>query len=116
MDSLSTILSSVRLGSTAISCAHLGAPWSVRTEGAPAGIFHAMLEGSGWLVADGLGDPVYLDQGDVVVLPGGGPHTICDDLQTPPARIRDLRLTRGQNGVGTLHHGGKLSHIARPWV
>lgn len=106
MDSLSAILDSVRLASTAISCAHLGAPWSIRTEGAPAGVFHAVLEGSAWIDAGSAGPPLRLAQGDVVVIPSGGPHTLCDELSTPEVAIRDLPLKRGQNGVGVLRHGG----------
>ncbi len=106
MDSLSSILDSVRLASTAISCAHFTAPWSVRTEGAPAGIFHAILEGAAWIDAGGANPPIRLERGDVVVLPAGGPHTLCDDLTTPPVPIRELAAKRLQNGVGVLRHGG----------
>lgn len=106
MDSLSTILDSVRLASTAISCATFGAPWAVRTSGAPAGIFHAILEGAAWITADGVSAPVRLGRGDVVVLPSGGPHTIGDDPATPPVAIRDLSARPGHNGVAALRHGG----------
>ncbi|MEZ4299615.1 MAG: AraC family transcriptional regulator [Polyangiaceae bacterium] len=107
MDSLSTILDSVRLASTAISCATFGAPWAVRTVGAPAGIFHAILEGSAWITAEGSAGPVLLRQGDVVVLPSGAGHTIGDAAGTAPVAIGDLETRAGQNGVAMLRHGGK---------
>ena len=107
MDSLSAILGSVRLASTAISSGSFSAPWSVRTEGAPSGIFHAILEGSAWIDADGGPGPVRLSQGDVIVLPGGAPHTLGDDPHTPPVRIRDLPVTRSLGGIGLVKHGGR---------
>src|SRR5690349_20382591 len=87
MDSLSAILGSVRLASTAISSASFTAPWSVHTIGAPCGVFHALLEGSAWIIA-GDQPPVRLAEGDVAVLPTGGAHTLCDDPRTPPVRVR----------------------------
>lgn len=107
MDSLSTILGSVRLASTAISCARFGAPWAVHTEGAPSGIFHAILEGSAWISAGGGQAPLHLVEGDVIVLPSGIAHTIGNDPQTPAVSIRDLSVQRTEGGVGVVHHGGR---------
>ncbi len=107
MDSLSAILGSVRLASTAISCGAFSAPWSVRTEGAPSGIFHAILEGAAWIVADGAPGPVRLEQGDVIVLPAGSPHTIGDDPRTAPVHIRELSIDRSRGGIGLVRHGGR---------
>lgn len=106
MDSLSAILASVRLSSTAISSARFGAPWSVRTTGAPAAIFHAILEGSAFLTADGHA-PRALGPGDIVVLPHGGSHTIGDAPSTPPIPVRDLAGDVSPSGVPRLEHGGR---------
>lgn len=105
MDSLSAILASVRLSSTAISTAHFGAPWAVRTAGAPAAIFHAVLHGSAVISAEGLA-PLPLSSGDIVVLPHGGSHTIGDHPATPPIPVRDLRGEVTPSGVPRLDHGG----------
>lgn len=106
MDSLSTILGSIRLASTAISCARFKAPWAVFTEGAPSGIFHAILEGSAWISAGAGHAPLCLGEGDVIVLPSGMPHTIGDDPNTPAVNIRKLSLVRSESGVGLLDYGG----------
>jgi len=105
MDSLSAILSSVRLSSTAISSADFSAPFGVQTKGAPAAIFHAILEGTAWITVDGHA-PRALGPGDIVVLPHGGPHTIADDPKTPSISVRDLHGDASPSGVPRLKHGG----------
>ncbi|MBK8256079.1 MAG: AraC family transcriptional regulator [Polyangiaceae bacterium] len=106
MDSLSTILDSVRLASAAVSSGHFTSPWAVCTQGAPAGIFHAVLQGSAFIVAEGETEPTLLNTGDVVVLPGGHSHTIASAFPCEPVSVRDLRSTMGDSGLRRVFHGG----------
>ncbi len=89
MDALSAILAVAEPRAAFFSRARLAAPYGVRTEGTASAIFHVVLEGGGWLVPD-RGEPVRLTRGDLVILPHGDGHVICDSPATTPTSIRAL--------------------------
>lgn len=103
MDSLSTILRSIRLRGSVLSLADLSAPWGVATRGAErAAIFHAVLEGRGELRRGAQVVPV--ERGDVVVLTRGDPHELADG---PGTRARPIvEIMRSADPVPTLYVRG----------
>jgi AraC-like DNA-binding protein len=104
-DALSSILRSVRLGSSLISRAKLTAPWGVHSTGGPAAIFHAIVRGQCWIRPEGQSKVTELGSGDVVVLSRGAAHTLFDDPSTPPAPRSALRPR--QDGPSLLlEYGG----------
>ncbi len=94
-DPLSDVLGSLRLSGSLFSRAELDNPWSVSTRGRDGGIFHAVVRGRCWARLAGENEPaVALERGDIVVLPGGHPHVMCDDLRRPSVPISSLPRKR----------------------
>jgi AraC-like DNA-binding protein len=105
MDALSTILGSLRLGSTIVSRTHLTAPWAVESPPGAVAIFHAVVEGRCWARrADD--EPVSLGTGDIVVLTRGDRHVLSSAPRLPPAPVTALRRVRQASGVLDLEFGG----------
>jgi len=89
MDGLTELLRSVQLQATVFSRAECSAPWSVYTKPLPYGIFHAVVEGECVISLQGEKTSIQLQQGDVVFIPHGHPHTMCDALSTHSVHIMD---------------------------
>ncbi len=102
MDVLTSIMKTVRLAGTVFCTAEVEAPWSVHTRGLPSGIFHAVVRGSCTLVLDDDDTPYVLKQGDVVFLPFGDAHVMCDSPSTEPVPIVDMVETKPGQSVGSL--------------
>jgi AraC-like DNA-binding protein len=78
-DVLTDVLEELQLRSIVAGRTTLISPWTLRsTEG--NGAFYAMIEGSCWLEADGLPQPLRLEAGDLLVLPHGRSHCLRDSL------------------------------------
>lgn len=106
MDALTDVLRAVRLGGTVFARAEVCSPWAVHTTGAPTGIFHAIVRGSAICIPAGDAAPIHLAAGDVVLLPHGDGHTMCDSLATPAVPIRE-RITKVEGeDVGQLRIAG----------
>jgi AraC-like DNA-binding protein len=119
-DVLTDILEEVQLRSFVAGRSTLISPWNVRVpEG--DGAFYAITEGSCWLEADGLPQPLRLEAGDLVVLPHGRSHQLRDALGRPgrpatggasggsivaqPAAYQPARPRNGAMGaVGAMNH------------
>jgi AraC-like DNA-binding protein len=106
VDTLSTILRSLRLGSSILSRAHLSAPWAIESPGSSWAIFHTVLEGTCWVRRVVDAEPTQLQVGDVVVLPRGDAHVMSYAPHAPPSPISALRRTSVRGGVAVLEHGG----------
>lgn len=74
------------------------APWGTRFEPFAGAGFHAVLQGSCWLVPLS-GDAVRLGVGDVVFLPHGRGHVLADSPTTPAVRAE---LINPQNPLAAL--------------
>ena len=82
-----------------------GAPWSSRLAGTVTH-FHYVLSGTCWLHVGGMQEPTHLSPGDLVVVPRGRPHTICDSLGTPPTDFFELVSAHRPDGSGAIRAGG----------
>jgi AraC-like DNA-binding protein len=109
MDALTDVLEMCRLEGTVFSRAWLDGPWAVRASQLPHGIFHGVVRGSCWVVPEGH-DPRRLEQGDVVFLPHGTPHVMCDLPGRPARPIFELSEPGVDGGPGRLVIEGEGAH------
>ena len=78
MDVLAEVLSTTRVGAAIYGRVELRPPFAMRFDRVNKAGFHLVQRGSCYLVPAGRGAPLELVQGDVVMLPRGWTHTLCD--------------------------------------
>lgn len=103
MDPLSDVLSLLKPHIDGAGGFDLGAEWSV---GFPehSGIkCYAIVSGHCWLALDSEPEPLFLSQGDCVVLPRGRAFRLTSDLDMPPVPYSKLVFL---NGIRTYNDGG----------
>jgi AraC-like DNA-binding protein len=105
-DALSEMLRTLRIRTTVFCRSDMGAPWGFGVKAHGRAAFHILLEGGCWLEVDGIDQPVRIETGDVVVLPGGPGHRLYSD---PSARLEwlDDILQRTPPVAGRLTYGGR---------
>ncbi|HTQ10225.1 MAG TPA: AraC family transcriptional regulator [Fimbriimonadaceae bacterium] len=102
MDVLSSFLSSVRLASEIYLSVEMSAPWGVAFPDQPdRAIFYVLSRGSCYIEVEGEDGPLPLVGGDLVMLPGGTPHTMKDQPDTPATPVERVLAegTYDENGV-----------------
>ncbi len=82
MDVLADILTVTRLTGHVACHAWCDPPWGLRFDPAPKVWFHVVASGTATLVL-AKGRPLALGPHDVVLLPHGNGHTLCDDPRSP---------------------------------
>jgi AraC-like DNA-binding protein/mannose-6-phosphate isomerase-like protein (cupin superfamily) len=105
-DDLSTMLEAIRVRSVVYCRSELGAPWGFRVAQSPEPKFHLILSGTALLRVD-PDDDVGVAAGDLVLLPQGSGHVMCDGSTS---RVRHLdRILQGHpvDATGTMHYGGR---------
>ena len=108
MDPLSDILSKLNLAGTLYFRTSFTSPWSV---GVPAfenvARFHFALKGRCLVRINPNEPPVFLEQGDLVIITRGASHTLyCDPETESPATMVDQVIEEsGFTGVGALVYG-----------
>jgi AraC-like DNA-binding protein len=107
-DTVTELLSSLVVSSSVYCRSEFGAPWGFAVEGANVAKFHLVLEGACWLSLGGQ-DPVPLDEGELVVLPGGHRHTISDVLGSPVTGLEKLIIDHPLDSALRLRCGGQGS-------
>ncbi|MFF0475962.1 AraC family transcriptional regulator [Streptomyces sp. NPDC004284] len=83
MDVLSDAIAAMRTGLPHSSRTVRLAPWGVRYPSSDSAGFHAVLQGTAWLLPPDDGTPVRLGPGDVVLFAHGTGHGIADRPDTP---------------------------------
>lgn len=71
---------------------------------------YAVASGRGWLVVDGVADPVRMEAGDCFLLPRGRPFCLTTDLSLKPVNFEVFRA-QWQHGVGISSGDSRLYHI-----
>lgn len=113
-DALTPLLRVCRVDSALFSRAWLRAPWSVEASPMRTGVFHGVLRGTCWMVpVDDPGAAQRLEAGDVIVLPHGHGHIMCDDPAREAAPIASLTRPGPRAGMGELRvmHGGEAAEV-----
>jgi len=67
--------------------------------------FHVLEQGDAWIRLEGESAAVSLASGDLIILPHGGGHVLCDSLETPPVLLEQL-LSQSQAGHPLIQQGG----------
>jgi AraC-like DNA-binding protein len=104
MDPLSDVLSLLKLHTYAAAGLDAGGPWSLQYSKYEGIKCYALLSGQCWLSVDNVPDPVRLEAGDCLLLPGGRPFRIASDLASRPVDAHTIFLATG--GIRTLNGGG----------
>jgi AraC family transcriptional regulator, alkane utilization regulator len=104
-DPVTELLRSVRVRSSMYCRSEMLAPWGFRVEARDTASFHLLTEGAAWLQVDGVGEPIRLAAGDLVILPTGRAHQLRDSL-TSPAPLLDEILATHPVPNGRLRYGG----------
>ncbi|MBC8073757.1 MAG: cupin domain-containing protein [Deltaproteobacteria bacterium] len=83
---LTQFLADVRAVGSRYCVSELGHPWAIEFSGRGTCYFHVVDEGGCWLRIDARA-PMWLAEGDLVVLPHGQGHALGDPLTRTPLRV-----------------------------
>jgi AraC-like DNA-binding protein len=110
-DLLSEVLQDLRLARASYGRSELTAPWGVEIPYQEGVRFHFVAEGAICMLTASQ-DPLWLEAGDVVLLPHGTGHVIADEPRRQPQPLKELapqlvgnstyRLTGGGGGARSL--------------
>jgi AraC-like DNA-binding protein len=106
MDPLSEILSLLRPHSYISAGFNAGGEWSVQFTSFDAIKFNTVISGQGWLIMEGVTDPVWLETGDCFLLHRGRPFRLTNDPLLIPIDARTLFPSAGPDGIITYNGGG----------
>ena len=104
-DLFSNLLRSIRVRHSVYFRPTFAAPWGIRFEGTVIH-FHWVVNGSCWLSVRGMPEAVRLTAGDLVIVPRGKPHVMCDPPGTPPADFFELTRAHKLDEAGRFSAGG----------
>lgn len=83
MDVLDDVFNTLELRSELLSRTEISSPWRFRFEASQDAQFHVINFGGGYVCVDDVAEPVQVNSGDVIILPFGDGHEICDSLDSP---------------------------------
>ena len=82
------------------------APWSLRVPNYQnVARFHMVVEGRGWFLLDGF-EPQELKTGDLIVIPFGAEHILCDHPGTDSVDLEEAMTLSQFSGQGPFTFGG----------
>lgn len=112
MDLLSDILDSLSLQGQLYFRTCFNSPWSIGVPTYAKAIrFHYALQGECYVRA-GNEEPVYLRQGDLVLVPAGAAHVISDTPERRPVELEAVMQDSGYTGLGTFIVGAGSKNAA----
>ena len=107
MDVLSSFLSSVHLASEIYLSVEMSAPWGVSFPDQPErALFYVVSRGSCYIGIEGEGGPLPLVGGDLLMLPGGSPHTMRDRPDTTTTPVERVLELGNYDEQGVFRQGG----------
>lgn len=83
MDVFTDVLETLHLNSRLCSRTDIPAPWRFHFTASRDAVLHVFNFGGGYLCLEGEPNPLPVADGDVIMLPHGQAHAICDDLTSP---------------------------------
>ncbi len=109
MDPLSDVISFLRLRSYLVGGFEAGGNWSLGFDAYDAIKCYAVTAGACWIAVEGVGEPVFLQQGDCFMLPRGRPFRIASDLSLPPDDWRRHFLGTEEGALVKLNEGSDVT-------
>lgn len=106
-DPLSDVLSLLKPATYVAGGYDLGGNWSIQFNFHRGVKYFALLSGTGWIVIDGVANPMQLDAGDCVLLPHGKRFVISKDPSFQPLAFKELRESDWNGGIATVNGGGE---------
>ncbi len=107
MDVLSDVLDTMRLRGTLYFSIELNKPWGVRVPSfRRVARFHLVVRGGVWVRVEHESAPIHLEAGDLILVPHGAMHVLCDAEDSPVQSVDEVVTRAGFTGTGTLVHGG----------
>jgi AraC-like DNA-binding protein len=107
-DAVGDLLTALTVRSSVYCMSELRAPWGFQVDGANVAKFHLVLEGRCWLLPDDA-SPVLLTAGELVILPRGERHTVCDELDSPVLGLDMIIADHPLDDQARLNYGGSGS-------
>ncbi|NOX32690.1 MAG: AraC family transcriptional regulator [Deltaproteobacteria bacterium] len=107
MDILSSILHSLHLSGSLWCRTEARAPWSMQFDKMDVAQFHFIRRGSSWFQMEGMGEPLLMASGDLIVLPHGHAHILSDQLNTKPVSLNEWKEKLKPCEKGPLIIGGQ---------
>ncbi len=104
-DVLSNLIGVLEVAGTVYGRFDFAAPWGLRSEATDAAKFHLVDRGGGWLIVDGMADPLALAGGDLVLCQPGVGHTLVDRPETTSV-VSAAGLRGGSGSCVSVHGGG----------
>lgn len=111
MDPLSDVLSLLKPRSYVSGGLDLGGAWSLQFPQHQGIKCYAAVSGEGWLVVEGVVEPVRLKAGDCFLMPRGRPFRLASDPALPPMDALTL-YTNARNGGVVRYQGGGAFFMA----
>ena len=106
-DALSQILTAIKMRGAVYFHTRFSAPFSIRVPPYQnVARFHMAMVGACWIRVDGAPDPIYLANGDLVVVPHGSSHILSDTSDGPALELDEVIKISGYNGKGAFVYGG----------
>src|SRR5712692_3388065 len=105
-DQLGDVLQSVRFQGAVFCRSELTTPWGFSVLGREFASFHLVTRGRCCLDVDGLEGRIWLEEGDLIILPTGSAHAVRDSPSSPATRLEQLIADHGVDAGGTLRSGG----------
>lgn len=109
MDVLSDILDTLQLRGTLYFRTAFSSPWSVAVPAyGRSARFHLAVQGR-CHICIGNDHDVVLEPGDLIIIPNGAAHTLCETPDVKPAELEDVLQQAGYTGDGVLVYGGEAA-------
>lgn len=123
MDILTDVLNVLQLKSALCTRTEISAPWRFSFSSSRDSIFHIFNAGNGYICIEGEANPIPIAEGDVVVLPHGHAHAICDTPTSPLTQSIQIDYSYIQDGYQHFSFDGNeprtvllcgVFHLERP--
>jgi len=111
MDVLTDVLNSLELKGWLSSRRELVPPWRYDFAASKDSMFHVISYGGAYLQIEGETDPIWVEDGDILLFPTGHPHSLYDDPSSPLSRALvhlDYKPERGHHIVNSDGEGQNL--------
>ncbi len=108
MDVLTDVLSTLELKGWLSSRRELIPPWRYDFAPSKDSMFHVLSYGGAYLQVEGDSEPIWVEDGDVLLFPTGHPHSLYDDPASPQTRLVRLDYNP-QRGYQLVESGGEGS-------